>query len=53
MVLFEALDVAHIQIARHKAPVAIVICKSNQPIGNLVVSNIELTLEAVAGLADT
>jgi len=51
MVPFKPFDITQIQVAKAKAPIAMVIGQSDQPIGHLIVLSIELTLEAVARLA--
>ena len=52
VVPFKPFDITQIQVAKAKAPVAMVICYPNQPSGHLIVLSIELTLVAVARLAD-
>ncbi len=48
----KASDVAQVQIAQTKSPVAVVVGQANQPVGDLVVFNTLPGLIAVAGLAD-
>ena len=52
MVPFEALQVTLIQIAKAKAPVAVVIRQLDQPRCHFLILYIELALVAVARLAD-
>ena len=52
VVPFKALDVTQIQITKTAAPVTMVICQTNQPIGYLDVLSIDLALVAIVGLAE-
>lgn len=47
----KALDVAQIQIAQPEAPVALVVCQSHQPVGDLFALGIALRLVPLAGFA--
>ena len=48
----KASDVAQVQVAQPKAPVAVVVRQADQPIGDLLVFGVALGFVAVAGLAD-
>ena len=50
MVPFKVLDVTQVQIAQPKAPAVVVVRQSDQPVDNLLVLGITLSLIAVAGL---
>ena len=52
MVPDKVFDVAQVQVAQPKAPGAIIVCQSNEPVGDLVVFSVELGLVAITGLAD-
>ena len=52
VVPFEALDVAQVQEAQPKAPVALVVRQPHQPVGNEDVFRVQLGLVAITGLAD-
>jgi len=48
----EATHVAQVQEAQPEAPVAVVVCQPEQPLGNLIVFDVAPSLVAITGLAD-
>ena len=51
VVSFKAFDVAQIQVAKHKTPVAVVVCQPQQPVGYLLVFGVLLGFIPITGLA--
>ena len=52
MVPAKVLDVAQVQKAQSKSPIAVVVGHTDQPIGNLVILRLQLRLIPITGLAD-
>jgi hypothetical protein len=48
----KSFDIAQAQVAQPKAPITNIVCQPNEPIGNLIVFSVELSLVAVTGLAE-
>ena len=48
----EASNIAQVQEAKAKAPIAVVVRQAQQPLGDLIVLNVATSHIAIAGLAD-